>query len=183
MRYVTKYLVLTIFVWSIFNGSFAFCADLNAELLDAVKDGNIETLQTLLEKGADVNAKDEYNTTALMWASQKSYAEVVQALLAKGVYDVTAPEWVSEKSYDERVQVLLQTLLVNGADVNAKDNGGMTALMYASQRGRPEVVQTLLVNGADVNVKTNDDWTTLRLAKERGSSEVVQLLINSGAKE
>lgn len=41
------------------------------ELLEAFKNNDLETLKALIEKGADVNAKDDSNWTALMWASEK----------------------------------------------------------------------------------------------------------------
>ena len=41
--------------------------------------------------------------------------------------------------------------LARGADVNARDRNGMTALMYASQQDALAIVQALLAKGADVN--------------------------------
>ena len=40
-----------------------------------------------------------------------------------------------------------------GADVNAKDEDGWTALMYAAHNPNPEVVSVLLEAGADVDAK------------------------------
>uniref|UniRef100_UPI003F4BF6FD ankyrin repeat domain-containing protein n=1 Tax=Brachyspira catarrhinii TaxID=2528966 RepID=UPI003F4BF6FD len=55
------------------------------ELLEAIKNDDLETLKALIEKGADVNAKDEFgNRTALMWASEKGYLEVAEFLKANG---------------------------------------------------------------------------------------------------
>ncbi|MDA2938760.1 ankyrin repeat domain-containing protein, partial [Acidobacteria bacterium AH-259-A15] len=47
----------------------------------------------------------------------------------------------------------IQALLRAGADVNAKDAAGFTALRYAALRGYTSAVETLLEAGADVNVK------------------------------
>ncbi len=44
---------------------------------------------------------------------------------------------------------IVQTLLAKGADVNAKDNDGGTALIMASQEGHAGIIQTLLAKGAD----------------------------------
>ena len=46
----------------------------------------------------------------------------------------------------------VQALLAEGANVNAKANDGMTALMKASQEGNREVVQALLDKGAEVSM-------------------------------
>lgn len=66
-----------------------------------------------------------------MYASQEGYLGVVQALLAKG------------------------------ADVNAKNNDGRTALIFASLKGQLEIVQAFLAKGADVNAKVNYGPTDL----------------------
>ena len=48
---------------------------------------------------------------------------------------------------------IVQALIDKGADVNAKDKKGATALMLASQKGYKEIVQLLITKGADVNAK------------------------------
>jgi ankyrin repeat protein len=63
--------------------------------------GHLDVVQALLDKGADVNAKGNLGTTALMGASLTGRLDVMQALLDKG------------------------------ADVNARTNNGMTALTVA----------------------------------------------------
>lgn len=55
-------------------------------------------------------------------------------------------------------------LVKKGADVNAKDKGGKTALMQAAQRGKSAVVGALLENGADPNARDKDGHTALMLA-------------------
>ena len=57
----------------------------------------------------------------------------------------------------------------------------MTALVYASQKGRSEVVQILLKGGADPNIQMEDGMTALVYASQRGRSDVVEILINGGA--
>ena len=57
-------------------------------------------------------------------------------------------------------------LLHYGADINAKDENGLTPLHYAVRRNDQEVVKVLLNEGANVNVKDNDGLTPLHFAKE-----------------
>ncbi|MEI0445998.1 ankyrin repeat domain-containing protein [Brachyspira intermedia] len=54
------------------------------ELLEAIKNDDLETLKSLIEKGADINAKDDSNITALMLASEKGHLEVAEFLKANG---------------------------------------------------------------------------------------------------
>ena len=55
-------------------------------------------------------------------------------------------------------------LLKSGADVNAKNNEGVTPLMVASGTGNKTILDILLSAGADVNATSNDGVTALMLA-------------------
>ena len=76
---------------------------------------------------------------------------------------------------------MVKKFIEDGADVNAKNNDGNTALMMASWNGHIEVVRFLLKNGADVNAKNNDDNTALQTASMNGRTEIVAMLLNNGA--
>jgi uncharacterized protein len=100
--------------------------------------GKLNVVQTLLAKGAEVNAKANDGETALMRASASSY------------------------TFGGRLDVV-QALFANGAEVNAAERFGRTALMMASESGILDVVQALLAKGAEVNAKANDFRTSSRL--------------------
>lgn len=68
-----------------------------------------------------------------------------------------------------------------GADVNARDPDGMTALMLAAQAGQRDLAASLLDRGADVNARTPLGITALMLAAEEGRGDIAQLLIAKGA--
>lgn len=77
---------------------------------------------------------------------------------------------------------VMQVLIARGADVNAKDGTGDTALMEASFHGYHDVVQLLLAKGADANATDSMGRNALLRACERGGHlDVVQLLIAKGA--
>jgi len=75
-----------------------------------------------------------------------------------------------------------RALIDAGADINAKDEAGSTALMVASEYGRTEIVKLLIATGADVNIKNELGWTALMWASRWGRKETVKLLIDAGAK-
>ena len=75
----------------------------------------------------------------------------------------------------------IQSLLSRGADVNAKDSTGRTALHWATLRDRTEVATMLVAAGADVNAKTPTGDTALHMAASQGRLEIAQLLIGKGA--
>src|SRR5216683_1405726 len=71
--------------------------------------------------------------------------------------------------------------LDKGADVNARDCDGDTALMLAAERGHIELVKVLLKNGADVNAANLNGETALMRAAYRGHVDVVKELLAYGA--
>ena len=159
-------------------------ADDAQDLARAAEKGDISTVQALLAKGADVNAKLADGTTALIEASNGGTLDVVQLLIAKGA-DVNAKSVVGgtalmNASSSGRLNIV-QALLAKGADVNAKPDTGMTSLMLASMNGYFYIVQTLIANGADVNAKIHSGFTALSLV--HGRSDIAQILIKAGAKD
>ncbi|MHC4648880.1 MAG: ankyrin repeat domain-containing protein, partial [Planctomycetota bacterium] len=162
-----------------------------AKLIQAVKDGGLQTVQDLLTNGVEVNAKDYDGKTALGWAAYKGHTEIVKLLLDKGAdvnaktnKGVTALMLAAEQNHVE----ITKLLLAKDADINAKttDNGQtalMTALLVAAYTGDPEMVTILLEKGADVNASTENGVTALLMAAQNGHTEVVKLLEKAGAKD
>ena len=91
----------------------------DAEFLDLCEKGSVQEIQTALLKGANPNAKDDNDSTALMYAAKN--AESHEALFA---------------------------LTKAGADVNAKDKDGMTVLDYAQQMKNDSAIKVLKAAGA-----------------------------------
>jgi len=72
-----------------------------------------------------------------------------------------------------------KALLSEGADANARDEDGLTALMYAAMYAGADCVELLLARGADPNAKSESDVTALMLAI--GQADKVRLLLAKGA--
>ncbi|MCD6046295.1 MAG: ankyrin-3-like, partial [Gammaproteobacteria bacterium] len=114
-------------------------------------EGDNPTAQLLLDKGADVNAKDKEGKTPLFYAVNKKDVSRAQLLLDKG------------------------------ADVNAKDKEGNTPLFCAVHNKDVPLAQLLLDKGADVNAKDSDGLALLHLAVQKQDEPMVRLLLEKGA--
>ena len=86
-------------------------------------------------------------------------------------------------AYDHSQPDVVKFLVEKGADVNAKNIRGNTALMWASRMGNLEVAKLLLEKGADINAKNLSDETALRKAHASHQLEMVNFLKSHGAKE
>lgn len=77
----------------------------------------------------------------------------------------------------------VQQVLASGADVNAINSNGRTALYFAVLKGHAEVVKTLLgTKGIDVNTAPEDSgWTPLHVAIANLEFEIIELLLAAGA--
>lgn len=72
-------------------------------------------------------------------------------------------------------------LIAQGAEVNATNRAGGTALMTAAIQGHSEVVRLLISKRATVNAKNNKGWTALMYAAWNGHTDVVKTLLAKGA--
>ena len=71
-----------------------------------------------------------------------------------------------------------------GTDLNARDNRGITPLMWATNWGHEEIVELLIAAGADVNAKEESDrgLTALDIATNMFKSKIVEILKKHGGK-
>jgi len=103
--------------------------NLNEELLDAVKEGDLRRVKELLKMGADPNAR-----------SERGVAAEIERLKECTPLHVAA--------YFGRARIA-KLLIEQGADVNAKDFSGRTPLHLAALRHNARITQLLLNSGAD----------------------------------
>lgn len=128
--------------------------------------GQAETLQALIDAGADIHKKSKAGDTPLAVAAFFGHKDAVGVLLRNGA---TANSTTASGLTPLMAAAMngstgpIEILLTNGADINARRPDGATALMIAAQ-GSPHVVRLLLTNGADASLRDNSGRTALTLA-------------------
>lgn len=116
--------------------------------------GNVETLQLLLDHGAQINAQAALGMTALMWAAQMGRPAAVTLLLARGanpniVELFNGSTALMQAAASERAGPdIARALLAANADVTTVDDEGATAFVWALRRGNPEVINLLAAHEA-----------------------------------
>jgi ankyrin repeat protein len=190
-------------------------------LIEAIRLGNEEAVERLLEAEADVNEAIEYDgevLTALYVAIMENRNDLAVRLLVAGA-DPLRPQpenasllllalnnrdrprlvrellvrglVVDEGDAEGRTPLLIAAgdpeqpdafdlaavLIQGGADLNARDAKGRTALhLLAVHEHGAELAELLLVYGANVNLPDDKGRTALQLAQKKGNDEVVSLL-------
>jgi ankyrin repeat protein len=81
-----------------------------------------------------------------------------------------------------RRAAMVKFLLERGANANARQTGGWTALQGAAQNGDRDMLEALIANGADINARAENNQCALDLALMRGHQEIAALLEGLGAK-
>ena len=129
-------------------------------------DATPERAQTFLDRGADVNVKDERGMTPLHYAQLNQQNLELLTLFLEAGADANARGVIGTPlfyaaAYNKNPEAI--TLLIEaGADVNAKnENGGTPLHAAAGWNSNPEVIAALIQAGADVNAKRKEGETPL----------------------
>ncbi len=162
----------------------AGAAAIGPPLVDAVRNGDTESLRALLAQGADPNLGEADGTTALVWASYRDDGVSADLLIQAGA-DVNrgndlgaTPLWAASQNGSE---TMVGRLLEAGADPNAALLLGETPIMVASRSGNRVVVEQLIAEGGDVNARAARDQTALMWAAAQKHPDVVEVLLVHGA--
>lgn len=159
------------------------------ELVEAATAGDLERVEALLDRGADVDGRDATGRTAVTAAAYGGHAGVVRRLVEAGadvdLQDSTRANALLSTGETGYLDVLEEVLAAD-PDLSRTNRFGGTALIPAADRGHVEVVRRLLRTEIDVDHVNDLGWTALLEAVILGDGgprhrEIVRLLVAAGA--
>jgi serine/threonine-protein phosphatase 6 regulatory ankyrin repeat subunit B len=152
-------------------------------LISAARSADADVVRTLLTLGANPNHKGRSGETALLWAVADSHPDVMRVLLARGAmpndsaYKGEPLLAIAARGTSSRSIEPIALLVSKGANVNAQDREGRTALMAATNDLQAERVKFLIRKHAALNTQDHRGRTALMSATMIGSKATVSALL------
>jgi ankyrin repeat protein len=157
-------------------------------LMEASRRGKThhEIAAALIQAGAEIDARDPYGVTPLLFAAISGSPETIRMLLKSGAN-------VKARDVDGRTALIetlttendlppetIEELIQAGSEVNVRIYGGLTPLMIAAT-GNSRILRAIIRAGADLDATDDQGATALRWAMD--SPENYKILKDAGAKE
>jgi ankyrin repeat protein len=154
---------------------FFSCSDIRdsegkTPLYRAAETGNLQEVQKLVEAGAGLDSRNTYPEDTpffLKWLPGTRHLAGLSPLHAA--------------AENQHVDIVTY-LIVNGADVNVRDDHARTTLLrVAASHGDMEIVKLLVDGGADVDPVDSRGFTPLIHSAEQGNAALARYLLSKGA--
>lgn len=147
--------------------------------------GQDGVLLFLVRKGIDLDCLNAEGKTPLRIAAHEAHISTVKILLAGGA-DVnlrTDSRTILQATANHNKAGAIPALVEAGANLEARDNRGLTPLWYSAFHGACAAMLSLSEMGADVHTKSDLDTTPLHVACHKGEVDAANLLLKWGADE
>jgi ankyrin repeat protein len=151
-------------------------ADVNDDLLNAARQGNLDTVKALIEKGAPIEAKTSYGQTPLYLAAMSGHEAVVQFLLDKGAKTDVTDTFYKASMLDfviQRKHYAVAKLII------AKGNGNADEQLKAVA-DEADLVQLVLEKGKPSQAVLDSAYES---ALTDNKKDIAELLKKAGAHE
>lgn len=157
--------------------------DTCVHMMNAVRDGDADKVQSLIDEGADVNCTvPPFGYSPLMWAASEGQTRIASVLIANKAdigYRNANGSCAFLIACEKGNAAIMEMLLQGKVDINRANSDGNTGLMLASRRGYADIVTKLIALKADVNLRNRTGWSALMEASAEGRTEIMQQLISA----
>ena len=155
-----------------------------------MRKGCLDIMCFLLDNGANGDARDKHGNTALHCAASEGHLETSRLLLERGA-DINSqndkgltPLQQASRGMQKGYRDIMCFLLDHGANGDARDKHGNTALHFAASEGHLETSRLLLERGADINSQNDEGLTPLQQASrgmQKGYLDIMHFWLDHGA--
>ena len=143
-----------------------------------------DVVQILVDKGANLNERSDWEETALQPAALKGFAMTAKVLLDHGA-DMELGDHAGNTPLHRATllghEAMSSLLLDYGANIHALNKQGGTPLHRAAFSGRTMIAEMLIERGADIVCKDAGHDTPLHIAVRFGQEQMTRLLLEKGA--
>lgn len=153
------------------------------EIYDACCDNDLDALTRCIETKTvdELSARNVgVHYTPLELSCLYGHVGCIKLLLEAKV-DMGCALHITTRNVSKQKITILNLLITHGADVNALDIHGYTALYYACDYNRKDVAHTLLKAGAKLDVVVTNNFTPLGVTIRAGYRPMTEYLIDAGA--
>jgi len=155
----------------------------------ASRRGDATAVRLLLENKADANfirkSANPGPNTPLQAAALSGNSQCVELLVRGGAHIETADSWglraLHHAASANDGNGSLENLLGAGANIDAQDNEGRTALLMAAQNGMLSNAALILKHGASMELSENEGWTPLLSCLFWNMHDSIRWLLHNGA--
>ena len=145
-------------------------------------DMDIDKIEKYINKGVNINKKDEKGQTILFSLAAKRKLEALKILIKNGA-NLTLEDLHRKTILDEAVDrndgIMIRFLLDNGFNINHKNNSGRTIFQNVAHMGNNKIFQIFMKYNADFNIKDSHGKTVLFDAVEGGNLDILKDVINN----
>ena len=153
-------------------------------LFIAIECGHVQSVDSLLAAGVNVESRDSMGDTSLHRATRRKNEALMRLLLERGA-KVDAKNDAGRTAFSANVrscdEYYSKILLDAGADPNTTAHDGISQIYEAAAQGDVQSVNFLLNCGTSPSIKTRYGWTPLHWASNNGHFEIVKILVHAGA--
>jgi ankyrin repeat protein len=173
-------LVVTAFAWAAAASSAT--ANVSDDFYGAIRNNDLARLGNLIHDGADVNTRDRYEETPLMYAAYVGSLDGMKLLLKEGAsVDLQSQSGATALIWAATDLAKVRLLIEQGANVNIATKRGRTALLVAAMSDpSAAIVKLLMENGADLKAVDFLRTTPLRAATLGNDTDTIRMLIDAG---